>query len=282
MNYIFVFLCVFPSVLAVHYVPKTPKEALGLTAPPSGSQCSIVHLQKCQVDFNNVLNIKSELDWHLPVELSYALQNIYQNQGPKGVIKVCMAYNAFSQCLGNTYASCTNMITFIREGLEPTYAAFYPAIIAQLHFQCGGGLETLLSNWGCIGPGEVNYNRTVQICLTTYTAQVIANPAKACQYGAQFLQCVRAPYQAGCGMPAGWFFCEFNRAGIQTHLPYCPFRCRVSGTQKDELEHVHALSEQAGKNPVGAAMETINKSPEMKVLQSISKHAQMNANKGKK
>ena len=54
----------------------------------------------------------------------------------------CRAYTQFANCLGNQYASCNSPLFFLQHGYSLLTAAYYPAIIAQLHFQCGGGLES--------------------------------------------------------------------------------------------------------------------------------------------
>lgn len=52
------------------------------------------------------------------------------------------AYQELVACLGNQYAACTNPLYYLSHqyGLINSYT--YPAILAGLHFQCGGGLES--------------------------------------------------------------------------------------------------------------------------------------------
>ena len=233
-----VLLSVVPAlVLGTGPLVSLPEEVLEKVTPaqsnPSGAQCSDQNLLHCQSQFNTNLGIAATLDWHKPYYFHYALQNIYQTNGTQGLINVCSAYGAFTRCLGTQYAACINPLFFLQHGYGLTNSYVYPGILAGLHFQCGGGLETILGSWNCIRNQLSVSNSTIQGCIISYHTQMAANPAMGCTYGQQLITCVRAPFKANCNAPSSWYECEYTRVGIAGHLPYCDpnaFRCYVGQT----------------------------------------------------
>jgi hypothetical protein len=204
-------------------------------APP----CNDVHLQKCQVEFNTAAGINTTIDWRQPWAFRQQLQIIYNVAKQFGITQICNAYTKFSQCLGATYPSCINQRHFLQRHLSLPAATFYPTILTQLHFQCGGGLGTLLYNWNCIGPLEISANKTIQACNEAYTRNISNDPFHPCKYGALLLHCVQAPFLRQCNAESGWFECEYTRVGLAFQLPYCNLACTVGGASSKENEPIN-------------------------------------------
>jgi len=263
------FLITIPSVFGgMPWIIRTPEEAIKIEAP-APTTCNMIALQACQSNFNTALNISNNLDWHVPFDLTFALQNIFTTQGVRGIINICNAYTLMSQCLGLSYPVCINPLFFLGNGMGIASATFYPGILAQLHFQCGGGLETILANWGCIGPQQVAANITIQQCLAQYALNSLANPSMACTYAQQLLSCVRLPFGNNCNAPSSWAICESFRSSVATHLPYCnSLRCVVGAalTGDEQLPAQH-------DSPLKTALEQLGGGLQGQVYRDISKHA---------
>lgn len=251
MNLIVFFVSVMVSVLSTNpqanwlSTPKTPEKVLAMQLVGTQSdefskqqQCSDPHLIHCQKSFNKYLGIPSDFDWKIPYYLHDALWKIYLQNGTEGFLTVCRAYTLFAQCLGPMYAACNNPLFYLQHGYNIVSAAFYPAIIAQMHFQCGGGLETAIANWNCLMDTGAMYNETILNCHTEYGINATSDPAHACQYAQKDMQCVRAPFEQNCNQPASWFMCEYTRVGLSAHLPLCnSLRCYVGhGNRKQYQE----------------------------------------------
>ena len=218
--------------------PMTPdlQAAIELdAATPRQGYCSQNQLVRCQKDFNEVLGIADTADWDRPEALAYALDRIMVT-GIDGMINVCNARQTFYNCLQPNYDYCMSLPFWVSLSYSPNDAYMYTAVMNQLEFMCGGGMQVGFNIYPCLqaAMSQTQADPEVLECIAQVTGNITVDPSHNCVYEQNFLNCWEQAYEDICGRidqatanQAGWYVCETLRVAYN-YGQTCPdLRCYV-------------------------------------------------------
>ena len=118
-------------------------------ATPRVGYCNQPQLVNCQKEFNDVLGIADTADWDRPEALALALNQIFLT-GVQGMINICNARQQFYYCLQPNYDYCMSLPFWVSLQYSPNDAYMYTAIMNQLEFMCGGGMQVGFNIYPCL------------------------------------------------------------------------------------------------------------------------------------
>ncbi|EGT30576.1 hypothetical protein CAEBREN_15414 [Caenorhabditis brenneri] len=203
---------------------------LGLSGvQAAGLDCDSTIYFECQNALNKALSIADPQPWFDPENFRKAVETYYQNQGPDGIRKVCKAFREFKVCMADQYANCMTAVHFVSVSATPLNAYQFVGLFNQMHFVCGAGLQTYLSNEGCMSQTwQGAQGQQLTQCRLEYenTSDIAAE--QACTLANKYLICFETQFKNSCGdksNDAQFWACEYSRVNIFTRFPQCAARC---------------------------------------------------------
>uniref|UniRef100_A0A1I7T7A7 ShKT domain-containing protein n=1 Tax=Caenorhabditis tropicalis TaxID=1561998 RepID=A0A1I7T7A7_9PELO len=195
----------------------------------SGLDCDSTTYLECQTDLNKALSIADPQPWFDPENFRKEVETYYQNQGPDGIRKVCKAFREFKVCMGDQYANCMSPVHFVSVSATPFNAYQFVGLFNQMHFVCGAGLQTYLSNEGCMSQTwRGNSGQQLTQCRLDYEVTSDVAAEQACTLANKYLICFETQFKNSCGdksNDAQFWACEYSRVNIFTRFPQCAARC---------------------------------------------------------
>ncbi|GMT35322.1 hypothetical protein PFISCL1PPCAC_26619, partial [Pristionchus fissidentatus] len=198
--------------------------------PPT---CDFDVLQRCQDTFNDALGIVEPKPWQDSNSYRTKIETIYEKTGTEGVRKVCKFFRQFKECLGPCYQQTVQIPFLVQNaGVAPAEATTYMATFNSMHYTCGAGFGTYMSNPTCFINTWKNSRVNLESVRDSFESLANLNPAAACSMAnnvlTQFERAFAAATPTGCGPDSKdtqFWGCEYARTGIFTAYPQCTLSC---------------------------------------------------------
>ncbi|PIC18348.1 hypothetical protein B9Z55_024273 [Caenorhabditis nigoni] len=194
-----------------------------------GLDCDSTVYMECQADLNKALSIADPQPWFDPENFRKEVETYYQNQGETGIRKVCKAFREFKVCMGDQYANCMSPVHFVSVSASPFNAYQFVGLFNQMHFVCGAGLQTYLSNEGCMSQTwKGDSGQALRQCRLDYEVTSDVDATQACTLANKYLICFETQFKNNCGDKSNdsqFWACEYSRVNIFTRFPQCAARC---------------------------------------------------------
>ncbi|CAI5454578.1 unnamed protein product [Caenorhabditis angaria] len=199
------------------------------TGVEAGVDCDSSKYYSCQATLNSALNIFDTQPWYDPENYRYEVESYYQKQGVDGIRKVCRAFREFKQCMGDQYAICMTPVHFVSLSATTLNAYQFVGLFNQMHFVCGAGLQTYLSNEDCMSNSWKGENgAALKQCRMDYEVTSDLDFNQACTQANKYLICFENLFKQQCGdksNDAQFWACEYSRVNVFTRYPQCAARC---------------------------------------------------------
>ncbi|CAO4385439.1 unnamed protein product [Caenorhabditis nigoni] len=194
-----------------------------------GLDCDSTVYMECQADLNKALSIADPQPWFDPENFRKEVETYYQNQGETGIRKVCKAFREFKVCMGDQYANCMSPVHFVSVSASSFNAYQFVGLFNQMHFVCGAGLQTYLSNEGCMSQTwKGDSGQALRQCRLDYEVTSDVDATQACTLANKYLICFETQFKNNCGDKSNdsqFWACEYSRVNIFTRFPQCAARC---------------------------------------------------------
>uniref|UniRef100_A0A914X4M8 Secreted protein n=1 Tax=Plectus sambesii TaxID=2011161 RepID=A0A914X4M8_9BILA len=198
---------------------------LGLVS--TQTTCDTGLLLGCEANFTDTLQL-SGANWHDPETFRQDVERLLQYPGVQGLARVCRAFTWFKQCLGDNYAPCLTVSTFVTSGFKPRQGYEFVKVFNQFHFTCGAGYNTFLNN-DCMSATWQLQQQTLTNCRHQFDADADRDPTNVCVYARTAMNCYETQFLIGCtnSPDPGWWACEYERLGTAVMNPQCGLRCSL-------------------------------------------------------